>query len=488
VSFGNGFKALGMVRLIGATINGDLDCSGGQFLDSNTNDSALIVERTKITGRVELGAGFVADGRVDFTGATIGESFNCSGGHFQNFNADEYVLVVQGAKIDGTVLLGPGFIADGGVAFTGATIGGFMNCSGGQFNGNEHTAALLADEAKIGSSVILNRPFKARGLVSFYGATIGGDLNCSSGQLIHQGTNQICLSARSARIDGSVSFGDESHQCSLAGRLDFVNSSIARNFIWAGVKSPANAILDLRYAKINMLLDNARSWPSKSNLFLEGFIYDQISPHATTDVASRITWLHLQPDDPFESQPYTQLAAVFRNMGQEDKVADVMIAKNKDYAARLQWSKPGQWSECFWYKIFGYFIGYGYKSGRAFELSLVFIVVGTFIFHLGHRYNLMLPREEKACSFTGGVLKVNKSYPVFNSFIYSLEMFVPLVKLGIDDHWRPSAERGHPLFHARKKTLLTTDGLLRCYLWIHIIAGWVLTTLWVGGLTGLVKT
>ncbi len=29
---------------------------------------------------------------------------------------------------------------------------------------------------------------------------------------------------------------------------------------------------------------------------------------------------------------------------------------------------------------------------------------------------------------------------------------------------------------------------LRWYLWCHIIAGWVLTTLWVGGLMGLLKT
>jgi hypothetical protein len=36
--------------------------------------------------------------------------------------------------------------------------------------------------------------------------------------------------------------------------------------------------------------------------------------------------------------------------------------------------------------------------------------------------------------------------------------------------------------------LLTGGGLLRFYYWIHLIAGWILTTLLVGALTGLIKT
>jgi hypothetical protein len=42
---------------------------------------------------------------------------------------------------------------------------------------------------------------------------------------------------------------------------------------------------------------------------------------------------------------------------------------------------------------------------------------------------------------------------------------------------------------SRLERVMTFSGaVLRWYFWIHIIAGWVLTTLWVGGLTGLLKT
>ena len=52
-------------------------------------------------------------------------------------------------------------------------------------------------------------------------------------------------------------------------------------------------------------------------------------------------------------------------------------------------------------------------------------------------------------------------------------------------HWLPNANRGTEisLFLFKCKT----GGLLRYYFWIHIILGWLLTSLWVAGFTGLVR-
>jgi hypothetical protein len=82
---------------------------------------------------------------------------------------------------------------------------------------------------------------------------------------------------------------------------------------------------------------------------------------------------------------------------------------------------------------------------------------------------------------------LNETYPKFNACIYSLETFVPLVKLGVGDYWIPNAHGGATL-RVGKNGLLKFGSLLRCYFWFHIIAGWVLTTLWVGGFTGLIKS
>jgi hypothetical protein len=66
-------------------------------------------------------------------------------------------------------------------------------------------------------------------------------------------------------------------------------------------------------------------------------------------------------------------------------------------------------------------------------------------------------------------------------------MFVPLISFGMNDSWRPYAERKTPIWILGRKKIVT-GALVRGYMWIHMLAGWILTTLWVGGLTGLVKT
>lgn len=66
-------------------------------------------------------------------------------------------------------------------------------------------------------------------------------------------------------------------------------------------------------------------------------------------------------------------------------------------------------------------------------------------------------------------------YAPFNAFIYALEKFVPLVKLDMGDFWIPDANDRF-------------GRLLLVFLHFYIFAGWVLTTLWFAGLTGILKT
>ena len=86
-----------------------------------------------------------------------------------------------------------------------------------------------------------------------------------------------------------------------------------------------------------------------------------------------------------------------------------------------------------------------------------------------------------------GQRRISNDYPKFNALVYSLESFTPLLKLDQSANWTPNANRGAHLPHMASWTVTTGD-LLRIYLWIHIITGWVLTSLWVGALTGLVKS
>lgn len=60
----NGFTSMGGVRLLGAQIGGNLDCSGSHFVAKE--GVALNAERINVSGNVHLNNCFVANGSVEF--------------------------------------------------------------------------------------------------------------------------------------------------------------------------------------------------------------------------------------------------------------------------------------------------------------------------------------------------------------------------------------------------------------------------------------
>ena len=305
---------------------------------------------------------------------------------------------------------------------------------------------------------------------------IGENLDCGGGRFIGNAKTPA-LNAGAAKIEGVASLNAG---FAAEGEVNFVAAQTNLGFQWSSVRSLEKVSLDLRLSKFGRLLNSQNSWPKQGHLRLDGFVYDQISDLAPPTAEAQLGWLQRQPQDRFVSQPFEQLATVLRNMGLEEDARRVMIAKNEENARYVGWP------EWLWYGLFGHLIGYGYSPWRAFFISLAMIGIGWLLFWLGYRRGLITPTSESAYSTIPiSTRQLLESYPKFNAFIYSLETFVPLVKLGMDDRWAPNANRGDLL---PIMSFARSGALLRGYLWFHIIAGWVLTTLWVGGLTGLVKT
>ncbi len=90
------FHSTGEVRLIGATIGGDLSCTGGRF-DAGVGGDAINADRLRVSGGVFFSAGdnpFHATGAVRLLSAEVGSDLSCVGGRFENperiaFNAQK---------------------------------------------------------------------------------------------------------------------------------------------------------------------------------------------------------------------------------------------------------------------------------------------------------------------------------------------------------------------------------------------------------------
>ena len=389
-----------------------------------------------VHGSLFLRDGFHARGEVRLLGAKIGGNLECNGGAFENDGKN--ALSADGVEVRGGVFLREGFHAKGEVRLLGAKIGGNLDCTGGKFE-NAGKYALSADGVDVRGEVFLSDGFHAKGEVGLLGAKIGGNLDCHGGTFENAGKD--ALSADGASVHGTL-------------------------FLKDGFR--AQGVVRLVMARAGVLNDAKASWPAPGCLDLRGFVYDNLG--SPDDAKSRLEWIQRQyPKDKkkwkgeFRPQPYEQLAAVLRRMGHESDAKKVIIAKHqasRKYGRLGRTMRLANW-------LFDWTMGYGYRLRRPLIAAAIFIFAGWFLFWLGWQNDLMVPVKDSAgCP--------DALCGCFNAFVYSLDAFLPIVNLHQEEYWLPAAEG--------------CLGYFLCgYLWVHIMAGWVITTLLIAGLTGLAR-
>jgi hypothetical protein len=437
---------------------------------------------------------FQAKGEICLRGATIGGNLFCKAGRFANSEDD--AISRHGTALDGQCLKVGRNISlhasevHGEVCLFGATIGGTLDCEKGQFI-NPNGTAINADGIKVGGSVWLRHGFKAEGEVRLHGARIEGDLDCRHGTFIDDQGEGIF--ANGIEVQGDLFLCD---QMKADCRISLVSARISGLLHCTGLVSTEHVWLDLRHANIHALRDEKESWPKNGRLFLHGLLYDEIHNKAPRDANARIDWIRRQCDlrrsADFWTQPYEQLAKVLRESGDDTGAKDVLIAKNKDKAERTKLTRA-QW---LWYHLLGRLIGYGYKPWRAVPIAIGIILLGWIFFATGYSGGLITPPGDSAYTTTekfpvpdpcDGTRGISTSYPVFNSLVYSIDVFVPVVDFHQANYWLPNANRGDRVVKIGPWPL-HTGGLLLFWLWAETVFGWVLSTLFVVGITGLVRT
>ncbi len=211
----------------------------------------------------------------------------------------------------------------------------------------------------------------------------------------------------------------------------------------------------------------------------------------TTDLITTTSPLSDPSGRRYITQPYTQLASVYRAIGLDEQASTVLVAR----AQRLGELAPPFSAHGLWYRYVGRLIGYGYEPFRAVKIGLVIIALGAFVFTIGARRNLMAETKlaEQVLSDEGHPGQVSPSYPRFNSIVYSLDVFLPFVDLNQVCYWIPG-EKPHSARKSRNCLMhigpysLKWSALLHCYLWFQTLAGWTLCTLLAAAVAGIVQS
>ena len=492
---------------------------GGTHVQSLKADDAVV------KAELVLSDGFCSHGEVRLPGAQIGGDLECNRGTFtnpprQSIPESGQALNADGVRVRGDVLLTEGFQATGKVSLVGAQINGNLECNSGVFKNPRlkdvpgSGTALDADNITVTGNVYLMNNFRAEGQVAISHAQIGA-LTCSGGEFINPASesSEWALDAQLTTVRGAVTLGAD---FSVEGSVGFPGAHIEGILDCRGTKFKG-ASLSLSDTRAGSIMDDAESWPDRGNLYLDGFVYDRISD-GPRDAKTRLKWLALQDD--FTPQPYLQLAKILKAAGDDDGAISVLV--------EMEHRRGNQaLIDPVWRPLFEFTVGYGYRPLRAIWEVMGLSALGWILYRRSYLAGNIVPSDKDAYYSFKIEDQPPAHYAAFSPLVYSVENSLPLVKLGQSDKWQPDPNpetaamrgrsfqmgRGRPhiwsqfLWLPRFLVLcgLTTDmnpqaepsrlsrwgtsaRFLRWFLWIQILLGWLLATLFLAGVTGIVRT
>jgi len=484
----------GGIRVMGARITGGLDLSHlrvpaplelrncsipeeisldsaeipGLSLDGS-HTSAIYAPGIKVTGELDMGSGFDASAEVYMAGATIDAAARFSRGHFRHSTAPrelppEWIafesslkaaLDMHDVQIKGTLAMTNGFQSEGAVMMDNATILGDFLCWGARFI-NPNGFALWAPQSVIShdvhlSDVIFQLPAAhisvINGIVVFFGARIGGALDVAG-----------------VKFSGAPS---DNHG------LEASHASI-QNLFTIGTSFSDDAFEHLNGAQIQFIWDDPASWPKPGKLDIGQLKYQAFGALSPVDVASRLHWLGLSATSS-DPQPYDELAKYYRSVGDMGSAAKVLIARDDAIYSRADPIRRA------WGKFLKVTVGYGHEPLRTVAWMLAVVLLGAVLITIGARAGVMRLTWPETTALPAGDPTAG-----LNPLLYSLDVFLPFVNLHQEHYWWPDeTASGQCAIFGR--SVPVRGSLLRYYLWLQIMAGWLLSAVFIAGLTGLIQ-
>lgn len=491
----NGADVTGTLDLEGCRIPRDIALTDCRF-DSSPVLRSAIIDNLFLDGSALPGLQadrLEARGGISICSATVTGEIRLRGARLGgNVEADGATIAVP----DGIAFDADGLEARGNIQYRGANISGGINLAGVRLGGDLNVAGARIERP--GEVVLNGGGIAARGDMALRGANIigevrlvgahfGGDVDCTSATLSQPGGHALRLIR--ARIEGAF-------------------------FLRQGAS--IDGTLDLTATSIGAIDDEQACWPKEGDLRLNRCQYGAIIG-GPIDAKSRLRWLARQVskrgEGEFWPQPYEQLSTVLREMGHDDEARAVLIVKEKlqRRARRLRTKNPLLLAvRAVNDAVLAVTVRYGRQPLLALVWLMLFWAIGVVVFHQAEQNSALKPNspvvlrslEWTMCSIektesrympsSGQVMTgraaagqtqlscfLNQpeaaSYPEFSSWMYSLDVMLPVLEIGQKQYWRPDPAKpsGTPT--------------LTYYYFLSVI-GWTLSLLAVAGFSGLVKT
>jgi hypothetical protein len=330
----------------------------------------------------------------------------------------------------------------------------------------EDNMALVAGGLRVDGDMFCRHGFSAHGQVWLVGANVSRQVIFDGARLenndgvalfadrLNVGQNMFCRNVETrggvqlgaAHVGGQLVFDGArlSNEHGEEAALSLVEANVLGS-LWLRFDEPPKGAVRLDGAEVGAVYDDEKTWPSE--LSLRDFTYGYLESSKPVPVKRRLRWLTRDPKG-YAPQPYEQLVAYYRRAGDEQGARRVAIAKQRRRRGEL--AAPSK----AWSLFLDASVGYGYRAWLAGVWLFGLVALGWIAFD--HTY----PEHFRAADGPAAT-------PDFQPLVYSLDLVLPVVNLGQSDAWIAEGP-------AQWGALLT-------------VAGWVLASVLLAVLTGLLK-
>jgi hypothetical protein len=126
-------------------------------------------------------------------------------------------------------------------------------------------------------------------------------------------------------------------------------------------------------------------------------------------------------------------------------------------------------------------IGYGHRPLLTIGWMLGVVTMGWMMVTIGKRADVMRLTWPETTP-----LPKSDSNADLHPLLYPLDVFLPFVNLHQEHYWWPDTKaRGVCIILGR--AINVRGSVLRYYLWLQIISGWLLSAVFIAGVTGLIR-
>ena len=498
-----GVRANAEVRLNGMHVARNMDLSASVF--HNLGGFSISAAGAHVRGTLyicrHLDTPFASVGTVRLEGATIDGDLDATGGRFtataftEHWTApvacshDTQALIADGCTVGAEIRLKSGFVANGSVRLVGAKVGTDLICSGAVFDfaGQD---AFEADGISVAGGTFFDHGCRTNGLLRLVQADLRGGLFLDGTVFDRGGAFDPALSPPSdATTDlGSDVCGVYMPEATVGGVFYF--RDVTR------IGPPGRPVwLSIQNGRVNTVEDDAASWGATDRIDLRDCTYQIITgldgatawrldlldreyaPSLTTgrDRFAAETWwetLIRLPSDQLQAarrrfvpQPYLQFASVVRAAGFDSAANGILVRLGRN-ATILGGYGAGQMVTRW---LLDWVLQYGYARWRPVWVLSAWIAVSAIVFDVARHQDRLVPTIANATipDPNGDPDAIRPHEVRFNALIYATDTLVPLVDLGQKRN-----------FAFREPSWLLV---------FNSFFGWIMTSFFAAGVSGLLR-